>query len=894
LLFRYPGLLVPLAVGSLLLAFTAAAHPLFVDASAGALLRDGISQPLVSRYGAGVSYYSSRLPLSSDDGRRPLYERRSDAFAQRTGRSPLLGPVISQVLGPEVPVSSSDGRGGTISARLFAGTAATGHVRPIGDHTGSGAWLPDLVATALDVGPGDTVALGSGDRRTELRVAGVYRSLYAQPPSGYWLQWNSEIYPYCPPGRDCASAPPQFILVSRTQALATYERLGMHSADFAWNAPVAAGLSLSRDQGRRLETFVEDMRRDASGRRSALGRILRCCTEPNMYGSVFGPQVHLSSAIGPVVQDMEARLVTVEGPARLVQVVGGFVALAVLGGAAAFAAAARRTELHLLAARGRGRLTVALKAAIEIMAPSVVGGAAGVALAIAAVGWIVGQGSLGSGALMDSVRGAAWAVAASICIGAVIAGAMSGWRLGSRAGVGAILGRIPWEVVILAVGFIALRDVQSQLADVRTWTADNREPAGSLFLLPLAAIGGFSILGARVFRSAARRLSSRSEEMRPSSYVAVHRLADSRGLVLVLFAATGLAMGTFVHGQTVARSLAETVDAKAGLSVGSDLAAYVTRETVIPPDFPLPATRVSRIPEAGTIEPGGAEFDLIGVDPETFPSVAAWHDALADGSLDELVERLRAGSSGPSPVIVVGGDPPDVVSVQLKGRTMPVVAVGSALAFPGMFSHRLTIVMNVEALERTSAGGVGVLDDVNTRTEIWVQGDPERAHAALRRLPVSPYGSITLEEVKDIPYISAVIEMFDILRVVGLGAAILVLAALAMYLQARSRSQLVGYGLSIRMGMAHRRHRQSLFLETVAVLTASSLVGMILALPLAFVLIPLLDPIKAIPPAPLFLPPALAMVVALVAVTAASWGAAWFTELRARHAPLGEVLRVDG
>jgi hypothetical protein len=69
---------------------------------------------------------------------------------------------------------------------------------------------------------------------------------------------------------------------------------------------------------------------------------------------------------------------------------------------------------------------------------------------------------------------------------------------------------------------------------------------------------------------------------------------------------------------------------------------------------------------------------------------------------------------------------------------------------------------------------------------------------------------------------------------------------------------------------------------------------MILALPLAFVLIPLLDPIQAIPPAPLILPPVLAMAVALVAVTAASWGAAWFTELRARHAPLGEVLRVDG
>ena len=892
LLFRYPGLVGPLAVGALLLALTAAAQPLFVGASAGALLRAEISRPLITRYGAGLSYSSTRVPLRPTGDRPPLYERRETAFAEGASRSPLLGPTVSQVLGPEVSVSSTSRSGQPIQARLFAGTDALSHVDVISGEPGPGAWLPDLVANALDAGPGDVVTVARGEGTTRLEVAGTYRSLYTQPSSGYWLPWESEIYPYCPPGRDCVPAPPQFVLLSRDAAFASYRHLGTRSADFAWTAPVADAASFTREEATTLSRFVEAFQREASRRSTTLGRILRCCTEANMYGSRFGPQVGLSSEAGHVLDRVDARLVTVEGPARLIQILGGILALAILGGAAAFAASARTTEVQLLSAQGRGPLMVAAKAAIENIVPSVAGGVAGVALAFLLIRWMV-PGAIGPEAIRTAALGAIAAVSVSIVIGSVVAALMARVRFGPRAATGRILLWIPWELPLLAFALVALRDLRANVIGVSISDLGQRPPNASLFLLPLLALGGFAVLGARLFRVVGARLASRSDRMRPAAYLAVHRLADSRGLVLLLFAAAALSMGIFIEGQTVSRSLADTVDTKAGLFVGSDVQAAVAPDTEVPADFPLPATKVTRLPAAGTMEPLGDDFDLIAVDPRTVAAAAAWHDGLAHIPLRELVGRLPAGPAGPSPVIVVGRDLPAVTSVEIKGRRIGTVTVGRALAFPGMMSSRPTIVVDRSVLERTSEGALGALDDVNAQTELWVRGDTGRAVAALRQLPDPPYATLTLERVKDIPYISAVIDMFGILNAVGLGAAFLVVAALAMYLQARARSQLVAYGLSTRMGMGHRTHRRSLVLEALSILGSSSAIGISLALAMAFVLVPPLDPIKAVPPEPLLVPPLPAIVLGIAGLAACSWGAAWLTEARARRAVLGEVLRVD-
>jgi putative ABC transport system permease protein len=886
-LFRYPGLLVPIALGALLLALTAASHPLFIGASGSSLLRDEIANPAITRFGAGLSYGSSRLRLAPEEGGAPLYERRGRAFSSRASRSPHLGPVVAQILGPELDVRGS---WETMSTRLFAGTDALDHVQRVEGRPGPGAWLPDLIAHGLGVSPGDAVEIASEGRRIQLPVAGVYASLYARPPAGYWQPWESEIYPYCPPGRDCAPAPPQFIILGRGAAISALRQLDVRTADFEWVAPLANPTSLSRDEAHELAAFVGAVERDARDTKSPLGRTLRCCTEANMYGSVFGPQTRLRSEIGPAIERVETRLLTIEGPARLIQVVGGLVALAVMAGAAAFVASARTTETRLLLAQGRGSLAVGAKAAVESVLPTLMGGVVGIAGAVLLVEALVPNGSVGRRGVEEAVRAAAVAVVASVILGAIVAATVSHVRHGP-AGRRASIGRlIPWEVLLLVLAYVLFRDVREHLQRAAASGFEPAPPGASLFLLPIAGIGGAALAGARLFRAGARWARGRGDRMRPPAYLAVRRLADARGMALLLFAASGLAIGIFVHGHTVARSLADSVDAKAGLFVGSDIQAWVAPDTEVPPGFPLPATKVTLVGEAGTLEPHGVPFDLIAIDTATFPRTAEWRDGFSDTPLEELSARLESRSGSPLPAIAVGAAS-GADAVEIDGRLMTVSAVGEATAFPGMLSHRPALVVESPDLEASGAGGV--LDGPEARTELWVRGDPGAAEAALATRGIPPYTTVSVDEVKDIPYISAVIAMFGILDAVGLAGAALALAGLALYLQSRGRSQLVAYGLSTRMGMHGRMHRRSLALETGTILAGSAIIGALVALAIATLLVPQLDPIESVPPDPLLIAPWRAMGATLLGVAVAAWGAAWLTELRSRRAVLGEVLRVD-
>jgi len=146
--------------------------------------------------------------------------------------------------------------------------------------------------------------------------------------------------------------------------------------------------------------------------------------------------------------------------------------------------------------------------------------------------------------------------------------------------------------------------------------------------------------------------------------------------------------------------------------------------------------------------------------------------------------------------------------------------------------------------------------------------------------------------VKDIPEIAAAIGSFLVLNGLGLIAALLVVLGMLMYLQARQRSQVVSYGLSLRMGMSHSANRRSLTTELGAMLCSSYAIGLALALGAAFLILPLLDPLATIPPGPLFVMPLRGMGSPFVGVLAASWIGGWLTNRRAGRVSLGEVMRV--
>ncbi|MGH2687088.1 MAG: hypothetical protein ACRDJP_16610, partial [Actinomycetota bacterium] len=396
--------------------------------------------------------------------------------------------------------------------------------------------------------------------------------------------------------------------------------------------------------------------------------------------------------------------------------------------------------------------------------------------------------------------------------------------------------------------------------------------------------------GARLLRGAFARLADRAAGVRTSLYLAIHRLAAGSIVTVLLVAAAGLSIGLFLHSRTVVRSLEETVDAKAHVFVGSDVQAWVSPDVEAPQGFPHPVTRVTRIRDAGTLPGEANEFDLLAVDPSTLGDATYWNERFSSVPFRELVSLLdRAG--GPVPMIVAGATEARFDRIDLNERTLDVDIVARTRAFPGMLGHRPLLVLPTAALQEAYGEG-DPLSTSNSRAELWFRGPTGEIVDAIAALDITPFQVITAAQIEDIPYVAAVIQTFVVLNSLSLAAAVLVVAALLMYLEARQRSQLVAYGLSARMGMTPGSQAWSLTIEIASMLLGAFVLGGIAALIAAYLVGPYLDPLGSIPPGPLFDPPMLLAGIALAALVAVSWLGGWLTERRARRVPFGEVMRV--
>jgi putative ABC transport system permease protein len=887
-LLRYPGLLAALAAGALLLSLTAAAFPLFVSASGARILRAEIGASLIGRYGAGITYEVSSLFFDRPFAGRGLpIPARTDVLADLASDSPYLAPVERSLLGPSVSVNDPDHPRRIRPARLFTGAEAVDHVDVLEGRDGSGVWIPDVVARGLRVGAGDRIRLSSGDHDPViLPVDGVYRSLTSQPPGGYWLAWESEIYPTsCTV--DCA-LPPQPILVDedRFLELSREDGLGDGTVAGAWTAPIRKNLTMTLDDARGLSRFSASVRETITDRNTEAGRILDCC----QGGSPFGTRTEYRSSIDHVIDQTVLRTISLESPSRVLRVAGILVALGVLASAAAFSAGARSTEVRLLAARGTGPGGAGAKAALEAVFPSVAGGAIGLALAFVFVSAVTGGAEPSGTSIRTAVIAAGVAVIISILALGVVAALTSLRHAGRHHGRLSTLARIPWEILLLGVAAVAAARLPPGLGSTEV-ALDVTPPSPYLLLFPVAFVAGFAGLGARLFREGFRAVRNRGAVRGRASYLALHRLAGAPLLPVLLVGAAGLCLGVFVHGQALARSLEFTVDAKARLFVGSDAQAWINPESQVPASFPLPMTRASRARQAGTADPGGALFDLVGVDPDTVAEAAFWSDRFADVPLRELMSRLEGSDGGPVPVVVVGeGFAPTALA--MNQQVLPVEVVGRATAFPGMLSRRPLVVIDSDAVAEAYPAGTNPLITETATTELWIRGDPDRALAALGDTPIAVFQTLTADRVKDLPRLSVVIDTFAVLDALGLATGVLVIAALLMYLQARQRSQVVAYGLSTRMGIAPVGHRASLLLETGSMLVIAFVLGVGLGLAAAAILVGRLDPLPVVPPDPLLVLPVPAVAACLVAVVVAAWLGAWITGRQAASARLGEVMRV--
>lgn len=890
MLLRFPALLASLATGALLLALAASSYPLFISATASSALEAQIGYTTRFGSGVGVRSQAALIDIQGQPGVVETFQQR-DRLVRETLRAPNLAPPIASIVGQTVNIRSAENPRRTNTVRTFYREGFLDHIEVVDGEEGDGAWVAELVARRLGVKAGDEIEIYdfAENEFVTMEVDGRYKDLFNQPRQPYWLPQFENIYA---PNPD-AGPPPTFLFLSAEQVLKLSKQLApeeIQPGGFpterlqeSWDAPLQTREPVTLDEAREVEAFATSFdRRFRSEQRFADAFCFTC-----FRGIPF-----VTSNIGEVVLQTERRLAPVEGPVRLVLVAGLLVAFAVIAGAGVFAVATRRTETGLLFARGMNPLTVAVKTCLESLAPAVIGAAAGYGLALLLVTVGGPGGEVGAEAKRTALTFAALSIPISVVLLGLVAGVSFARYSESASERLSTMARVPWEIaLLLAAGYFYNR-LQNGGALVEDESIGVTRPSISLLVFPILMIGGLGMLGARGFQGGVAWLRDRLQRASAAIFLMLHRIAGARRLAMLLFAGAALSLGIFVHGQTIVNSLETTVDAKAYLFVGSDAQATVRPDAEVPDDLSFPVTKSTRLLAAGEVSPGERRVDLLGIDPATIADATYWDPEFGADSIEEVVSAIE-DDGGPVLKVALASAPlGDAQSFTYSGdETVPIEIATVVKAFPGTSSRLPLLVADSAALERLFPV-LGPLEDSRASTELWGKGNAREVAGEFGALEDEPYNIITAQEVKDIPSISAVIDTFGVLNVLGLGAGLLVIVVMLMYLQARQRARVVSFALSRRMGLSVGSHRWVLIAELALLLLGSFVLGGILATAAAIIIVGMIDPLAAIPPEPLFVPPwGRFVVAALVLVLVAIVGGA-FTNLRSARARISEVMRV--
>ena len=231
-------------------------------------------------------------------------------------------------------------------------------------------------------------------------------------------------------------------------------------------------------------------------------------------------------------------------------------------------------------------------------------------------------------------------------------------------------------------------------------------------------------------------------------------------------------------------------------------------------------------------------------------------------------------------------------SITIDRQTVPVEIVGRANAFPGMTSLRPLVVVDERRLLEAFEGLPNPLAGANASDELWIRGDPAAARACavraeLRARP-DPHGRrgeghpVHRRRHRHVPR--------DERARAPRGA--LVFAAMLMYLQTRQRSEIVSYGLSLRMGMRSSLHLLAIATEVGAMLVVAYVAGGVLALAAAPAHDPAAGPDRGDPARTDRRGAGGRRRDRGAGLLLVAFAGGWLTERRARAADLGQVMRL--
>jgi hypothetical protein len=867
---HFPGILLSFASGALVLAVASSSGTFFLSSAGNAALEEELGRLTPQDAGVTASIYG-RV-------KQGLFERPSRVLAAEVANIPHLDPpvvtAISNILTARSP--STEAR---VQVHLLFRTAATAHIEKLQEAGGSGVWVPDNVAEALEMEAGDRFPLLLGDRRVRPRVAGVYRNLPSQPVSDFWRPLTFELInpepmqPQPPPPLIADEA----VFFQLGRALAT-------SAEYRLQFPFS-NERITLAQAQRLRAEYEALSDRATDPKTALRE-----TFDRLSVQLETP-VEIGTLLPSSVGQIEETVATLDVSVRLISLSGQAVALVAIAAAAMFGVRRRTTEMRLLVAQGVGPIQQGARASAEAIVPVALG---------AVVGWVVASQLVQRLGPSDLITPGVAAVALKVALGSgalallaigIVVAAAARRQVASPGTVGGRVKRLPWELALLLLAGASLYETFSGRSALIEATGE--PPQADIFVLafPILFIAGMAGLAVRGLRRILPKLHGGGSRAPAPLYLASRRLTGTSSLALLLVAIAALAIGVLVYAGALISSTEATVDAKALVATGSDVAISIAPSDRIPKSG-WPTTKVGR--EGGDLLPGDVAVEVLEVDPSTFAEVAFWDDRFSDVPLDELLTRLADPRRQRLPVIAAGTSIAGDTTLEIGGDEVPVTIVASASAFPGMPPHTPLVVADARRLQRKVGVERKGIDAALPSPELWIKGDGEEILRVLHRNGLG-YGLVrTPDEVKQLTELKAISWTYGLMQAFGLMAGVLALVAMLSYLVARQRERMASYGLARRMGLGRTTHRVAVVLELGGMLLTSALLGAGLAVVAARLIVRQVDPLPELAPAPLLDLPAPVLVSLVPAVLVASVFGAWQVQRSADHADMAEVMRLGG
>jgi putative ABC transport system permease protein len=821
LVFRAPAVVLAVFLAAAVLALAAASGPLFVSSTGSAALAREVASrcpedPLPSfTYPAGDAAYGDAGTLRDRAG-----VDAAPTAAALTGAG-LPAPYRVVIGQPTTPT-----RLGELSVTLFARDGAEGHVRVLSRVPGPGLLMSDLTAERLGLRVGDRLSFHG----RSAPVVGLYEDLngrgFGAGVPRWWCSWSGLII------STLERRPPPLLLTDEATVLRLTNagtKPGRDYAQVSWYAPTAPA------------TLADAAAVVAAQARSvdALAGLDTVLWDESTHGG------DLAGALDKARREQAG----VAGPVWPTALTGTLVALLLVAGAGGYWAERRRREITLLAARGAGAVALAVKAVLEMALPALAGAAAG----WFAARWLVGAVGPAARTERGAATRAAVAVGAALVVGLVLLGvaAVARQRRAERRR-DRRPARVPWELALIGAALWAYARIRSGAGVGTDRGVVTVSPV--LIAYPLLALAAALALLGRLAGRLAPLARRRTAGLGVAGFLASRRLVAGGLVTLALGALVAAPAGLLVFGAALARSMQQSVAAKALVYTGAERAVV----THAPPAAAVPTGGHGTVVSVASGRlADGTEVGVLGIEPD-FARFAYADRGVLGYDLAGLVGRLRG-----SDAVLVGCGGCDVRAVLLKASTVPVRVVGRPRVFPGLRPLKEpTLVLPRPALSTVD-------HYADRREEVWTtDAELPALGQALAAAGVATDAEKTPDTFLDVTDLLPLTWTVGYLQALAALTGLVGVAGLLLHLGARQRAATVAYPMLRRMGLRRRRHLAALATEITALLALAVAAGAAGGFGAAAAVRPWLDLNPAFAPPPLLRLP----VPALLGLAAAAAG----------------------